>query len=137
MQYLRYEIVKIALNNSNMAQHNLLGGKGEMLASRFLLDKGYAVHHHNWRSGHKEIDISAQERNVLVFVEVKSRTSEEYGNAYDAVDDKKIRLLISAAQAYIRKYNIDLKFRFDIITVIGNSEPYRIEHIEDAFYPEW
>ena len=137
MQYLRYEIVKIALNNSNMAQHNLLGGKGEMLASRFLLDKGYAVHHHNWRSGHKEIDIIAQERNVLVFVEVKSRTSEEYGNAYDAVDDKKIRLLISAAQAYIRKYNIDLKFRFDIITVIGNSEPYRIEHIEDAFYPEW
>ena len=137
MQYLRYEIVKIALNNSNMAQHNLLGNKGEMLASRFLLDKGYAVHHHNWRSGHKEIDIIAQQRNVLVFVEVKSRTSEEYGNAYDAVDDKKIRLLISAAQAYIRKYNIDLKFRFDIITVIGNSEPYRIEHIEDAFYPEW
>lgn len=137
MLYLRYEIVKIALNNSNMAQHNLLGNKGEMLASRFLLDKGYAVHHHNWRSGHKEIDIIAQQRNVLVFVEVKSRTSEEYGNAYDAVDDKKIRLLISAAQAYIRKYNIDLKFRFDIITVIGNSEPYRIEHIEDAFYPEW
>ena len=137
MQYLRYENVKIALNNSNMAQHNLLGGKGEMLASRFLLDKGYAVHHHNWRSGHKEIDIIAQERNVLVFVEVKSRTSEEYGNAYDAVDEKKIKLLISAAQAYIRKYNIDLKFRFDIITVIGNSEPYRIEHIEDAFYPEW
>jgi putative endonuclease len=137
MLYLRYKIVKTALNNSNMAQHNLLGNKGEMLASRFLLDKGYAVHHHNWRSGHKEIDIIAQQRNVLVFVEVKSRTSEEYGNAYDAVDDKKIRLLISAAQAYIRKYNIDLKFRFDIITVIGNSEPYRIEHIEDAFYPEW
>lgn len=137
MQYLRYKIVKTALTNSNMAQHNLLGNKGEMLASRFLLDKGYAVHHHNWRSGHKEIDIIAQQRNVLVFVEVKSRTSEEYGNAYDAVDDKKIRLLISAAQAYIRKYNIDLKFRFDIITVIGNSEPYRIEHIEDAFYPEW
>jgi putative endonuclease len=137
MQYLRYKIVKTASNYSNMAQHNLLGNKGEMLASRFLLDKGYAVHHHNWRSGHKEIDIIAQQRNVLVFVEVKSRTSEEYGNAYDAVDDKKIRLLISAAQAYIRKYNIDLKFRFDIITVIGNSEPYRIEHIEDAFYPEW
>ena len=120
-----------------MAQHHLLGNKGETLASRYLLDKGYAVHHHNWRSGHKEIDIIAQQRNVLVFVEVKSRTSEEYGNAYYAVDDKKIRFLISAAQAYIRKYNIDLKFRFDIITVIGNSEPYIIEHIEDAFYPEW
>ena len=120
-----------------MAQHNLLGNKGEMLASRFLLDKGYAVHHHNWRSGHKEIDIIAQWRDTLVFVEVKSRASEEYGNASDAVDDRKIRLLISAAQAYIRKFCIDLKFRFDIITVIGQQEPYRIEHIEDAFIPEW
>ncbi len=120
-----------------MAQHNLLGNKGEMLASRYLLDKGYAVRHHNWRSGHKEIDIIAQQRDILVFVEVKSRTSEEFGNAYDAVDNKKIKLLISAAQAYLQKSHIDLKFRFDIITVIGNNEPYRIEHIEDAFYPEW
>ena len=120
-----------------MAQHNLLGNKGEMLASRYLLDKGYAVHHHNWRSGHKEIDIIAQQRDILVFVEVKSRTSEEFGNAYDAVDNKKIKLLISAAQAYLQKNHIDLKSRFDIITVIGNNEPYRIEHIEDAFYPEW
>lgn len=120
-----------------MAQHNLLGSKGEMLASRYLLDKGYAVHHHNWHSGHKEIDIIAQERDTLVFVEVKSRTSEDFGNAYDAVDDRKIRLLISAAQSYLKKLKVDLKFRFDIITVIGESEPYKIEHIEDAFYPEW
>ena len=120
-----------------MAQHNLLGNKGEMLASRYLLDKGYAVLHHNWRSGHKEIDIIAKELDTLVFVEVKSRTSEEFGNAFDAVTDKKIRLLISAAQAYLQKYEIDLKFRFDIITVIGDSEPYKIEHIVDAFYPEW
>ena len=131
------KIGKTTINTHSMAQHNLLGNKGEMLASRFLLDKGYAVHHHNWRSGHKEIDIIAQQRDVLVFVEVKSRASEEYGNAYDAVDDKKIRLLISAAQAYIRKFSIDLKFRFDIISVIGNCEPYKIEHIEDAFIPEW
>ena len=120
-----------------MAQHNLLGSKGEMLASRYLLDKGYAVHQHNCHSGHKEIDIIAQERDTLVFVEVKSRTSEEFGNAYDAVDDRKIRLLISAAQSYLQKFKVDLKFRFDIITVIGESEPYKIEHIEDAFYPEW
>ena len=53
-----------------MAQHNLLGNKGEMLASRYLLDKGYAVLHYNWRSGHKEIDLIAKERDTLVFVEV-------------------------------------------------------------------
>ena len=75
-----------------MAQHNLLGNKGEMLASRYLLDKGYAVLHYNWRAGHKEIDLIAKERDTLVFVEVKSRTSEQYGNAWDAVTDDKMRL---------------------------------------------
>lgn len=120
-----------------MAQHNLLGNKGEMLASRYLLDKGYAVLHYNWRSGHKEIDLIAKERDTLVFVEVKSRTSELYGNAEDAVDERKMRLLISAAESYITRFKIDLKFRFDVITVIGNCEPYRIEHIEDAFVPSW
>lgn len=120
-----------------MAQHNLLGNKGEMLASRYLLDKGYAVLHYNWRSRHKEIDLIAKERDTLVFVEVKSRTSELYGNAEDAVDDRKIRLLISAAESYVTRFKIDLKFRFDVITVIGNCEPYRIEHIEDAFAPSW
>jgi putative endonuclease len=120
-----------------MAQHNLLGNKGEMLASRYLLDKGYAVLHYNWRAGHKEIDLIAKDRDTLVFVEVKSRTSELYGDAYDAVTDDKIRLLISAAETYITKFKVDLKFRFDIITVVGSSEPYRIEHIEDAFAPSW
>ncbi|MBR5814393.1 MAG: YraN family protein [Bacteroidaceae bacterium] len=120
-----------------MAQHNLLGNKGEMLASRYLLDKGYAVLHYNWRSGHKEIDLIAKDKDTLVFVEVKSRTSELFGNAYDAVTDEKIRLLISAAEAYILKYRVDLNFRFDIITVVGSCEPYRIEHIQDAFAPQW
>lgn len=101
------------------------------------MDKGFAILHYNWRSGHKEIDIIAKERDTLVFVEVKSRSSELYGNAEQAVDDKKIRLLLSAAQTYILKYGIDLKYRFDIITVIGVCEPYRIEHIRDAFYATW
>lgn len=122
---------------NGMAEHNLLGNKGEMLASRYLMDKGYAVLHYNWHSGHKEIDLIAKQHDVLVFVEVKSRASEMYGNAEEAVTDRKIRLLISAAQAYILRYKIDLKFRFDIITVIGRCEPYRIEHIEDAFSPTW
>ena len=120
-----------------MAQHNLLGSKGEMLASRYLLDKGYAIRHCNWRSGHKEIDIIAQERDTIVFVEVKSRATELFGDASDAVTDEKARRLISAAQVYLQYYSLDLKFRFDIITVIGSCDPYRIEHIEDAFYSTW
>ncbi len=108
-----------------------------MLAARFLLDKGYAVLHYNWRSGHKEIDLIAKERDTIVFVEVKSRSNELYGDAADAVTLRKMNLLISAAEAYIKRNMVNLKFRFDIVTVIGTSEPYRIEHIEDAFYPTW
>lgn len=108
-----------------------------MLAARFLLDKGYAVLHYNWRSGHKEIDLIAKERDTIVFVEVKSRSNELYGDAADAVTLRKMNLLISAAEAYIKRNKVNLKFRFDIVTVIGTCEPYRIEHIEDAFYPTW
>ena len=120
-----------------MAEHNLLGNKGEMLASRYLLEKGFAVLHYNWRCGHKEIDLIARERDVLVCVEVKSRRDETYGNAYDAVTPQKIRLLISAAESYVMKYKIDTPYRFDIVTVVGASEPYKIEHIRDAFHATW
>lgn len=120
-----------------MAEHNLLGNKGEMLASRYLLDKGFAVLHYNWRSGHKEIDLIARERDTLVFVEVKSRRDESFGNASDAVTTQKIHNLISAAEVYINKYKIDSPYRFDVVTVVGTGEPYRIEHIMDAFHAEW
>lgn len=120
-----------------MAQHNLLGKKGEMLAARYLLDKGYAILEYNWRCGHKEVDIIAKERDTVVFVEVKSRATDAFGDAVDAVTPAKISRLISAADAYVQRKNIDLNIRFDIVTVVGDGECHAIEHIEDAFYPTW
>lgn len=120
-----------------MAEHNLLGNKGEMLAARYLLDKGFAVLRYNWRCGHKEIDLIARERDTLVFVEVKSRRDEAYGNAYDAVTPQKIQRLITAAEVYVTRYKIDSPYRFDVVTVVGTCEPYKIEHIRDAFHATW
>ncbi len=120
-----------------MAQHNLLGNKGEMLAARYLMDKGYAIHEYNWRSGHKEIDLIAQYRDVLVFVEVKSRATETFGDAADAVTPAKIDRLLTAAEAYVQGRGIDLNYRFDIVTVVGDGEQHIIEHIEDAFSASW
>ena len=120
-----------------MAEHNQLGNKGEMLASRYLIDKGYVILHRNWRSGHKEIDVIARDGETLVFVEVKSRRDEFYGNAYEAVTAQKIRRLISAAESYIIRNRIDMCYRFDIVTVVGTGEPYKIEHIQDAFHATW
>lgn len=120
-----------------MAKHNLLGNKGEMLAARYLMGKDYAIDEYNWRSGHKEIDLIARHRDMLVFVEVKSRSTEEYGAAADAVTPQKMRRLIDAAEAYIVSRKIDLQYRFDIITVVGDGEHHEIEHIEDAFIASW
>ncbi len=136
----------IAFSNSNyylsavfllllMAEHNLLGSKGEMLAMRYLQEQGYAIHELNWRSGHKELDIVAQERDVLVFVEVKTRSTNHFGDAADAVTPAKMHNLILAAESYVKCKQIDLDVRFDIITVVGTGDNSRIEHIRNAFYP--
>lgn len=119
-----------------MALHNLLGNKGEMLAARYLADKGFAVLEYNWRSGHKEIDLIAIERNVLVFVEVKTRSNEFYGDVREAVTPRKMRNVILAAEAYMELKKIDLPVRFDVITVVPVGDTHIIEHIREAFYPE-
>ena len=119
-----------------MAEHNLLGNKGEMLAARYLMEQGFAIREYNWRSGHKEIDLVAQERDVLVFVEVKTRSSEAFGDARNAVTPFKQRNLVLAAEAYVRAKKIDLETRFDVVTVVGTEDTHKIEHIRDAFYPQ-
>lgn len=119
----------------DMAEHNILGKQGEDEAAKYLLDKGYVIRHRNWRSGKKELDIVAEHDNELIVVEVKTRKNDQFGNPEEAVNNQKIRHIIASTDAYLRKFCIDLPVRFDIITVIGKEAPFRMEHIEDAFYP--
>lgn len=119
-----------------MAAHNDLGKTGEQLSVNYLTGKGYTILHRNWRSGHKELDIVAQLADTLVIVEVKTRRNTEYGQPYDAVTNRKIRHIVGSADAYIRMFDIDLPHvRFDIITLTGSKENYRLQHIEEAFHP--
>lgn len=118
-----------------MAEHLDRGKKGEDEAAEYLRSKGYDIIHRNWRSGHKELDIVARCGNELVVIEVKTRSHTVFGQPEDAVDWRKIRRIVSSADAYVRKFSIDLPVRFDIITLVGSSSPYKIEHIEDAFFP--
>ena len=112
-----------------------LGKLGEDLAVNYLVDNGYQILERNWRSGHKEIDIIALKDGVLVIVEVKTRKSDEFGDPDIAVGKLKQRMLIWAADAYVRYKNLNVDVLFDIISiVISDGEP-EIEHIEDAFYP--
>lgn len=117
-----------------MIEPHELGKIGEDLAVAYLQDKGYQILERNWRSGHKEIDIIAlNDDDVLIIVEVKTRKSDDFGEPDIAVGITKQRMLIWAADAYVRYRNLDVDVRFDIISiVISDAEP-EIEHIEDAF----
>ena len=84
-----------------MAEHNDLGKKGEMMAEAHLLKNGYTIVEKNWRFGRAEIDIIAQKDHTLAIVEVKTRTTDWFGNPQDFVNHKKKGLLINAANEYI------------------------------------
>ena len=112
-----------------------LGKLGEDIAVNYLVEKGYQVLERNWRSGHKEIDIIAMDGQELVIVEVKSRKSDTFGDPDIAVGADKQRMLIWAANTYVRYKNLDVDVRFDVISIIITDTDKQIEHIEDAFYP--
>lgn len=127
--------MKIVVTKRNkMAERNDTGREGEEEARIYLTGKGYTVVHTNWRWHHFELDIVAIHKGELVVVEVKTRSSNFLVSPEEAVDEKKIRRIVAAADAYVRYFNIDLPVRFDIITLIKNNEGYTIDHIDNAFY---
>jgi putative endonuclease len=117
-----------------MAQHNELGKSGESAALNHLKAHGYRIRHTNWRYGHQELDIVADTADELVIVEVKTRNGL-WDAPEDAVTYAKIKNIVAAADAYIKYFDLDLPARFDIISITGNDPLFKIEHIEDAFYP--
>lgn len=116
-----------------MAKHNELGKKGEEEAVAFLIGKNYQIVERNYRYLKAEIDIIAQKEDTLVAVEVKTRSTSEFGNPQDFVKAKKIRLMRKAFDYYIREKDLDVEARFDIIAIVKNRLGTRIEHLENAF----
>ena len=121
-----------------MAKHNELGKKGEEIAVNFLEKKGYRVMERNWRYRKAEIDIIAKFEEVLVFVEVKSRSSDAYGRPESFVNEKQEHLIADAASIYMDEIGHEWEVRFDIISVFFHNERYQsIDHFKDAFFPGW
>jgi len=116
-----------------MANHNELGKKGEKIALEYLLKNDYKILETNYRYLKAEVDIIAQKNDILIAVEVKTRTSAYFGNPQDFVNPKKIKLLLSAIDFYVTNADLDVEVRFDIIAIICNKNETKIEHIEDAF----
>lgn len=119
-----------------MAKHIALGKKGEDLARKYLEEKGYRILETNWRHDRDEVDIIAIDGDELVIVEVKTRSSDRYGEPEDDVGPAKESFLVRATEAYLEEKDLDIDSRFDIIAIILNENQFRIKHIQDAFYPE-
>jgi putative endonuclease len=122
--------------NSSKSVHLRRGRRGEKLACRFLRRNGYKILYRNFkgRSG-GEIDIVCRDNDRLVFVEVKTRTREDFGRPFAAVDRQKRKRISRGALAWLRMLdNPDILFRFDVVevVVIGDDRP-RIELIQNAF----
>src|SRR6478752_5142429 len=117
-----------------MAEHNELGKLGEELAVDFLQQNGYEILETNWTFQKAEVDIIAQKENILAVIEVKTRSSIDFGLPQDFVKPKKIQLLVKAINEYVISNDLDVNVRFDIIAIHRQNNEFRIEHLEDAFY---
>lgn len=117
-----------------MAEHNELGRLGEAMAVEYLQKNGYEILATNWVYQKAEIDIIARKNSILAIVEVKTRSSEDFGLPQDFVNRKKIRLLLKAVDEYTARHEINDNVRFDIIAVSKSAQGFSIEHLEDAFY---
>lgn len=117
-----------------MAQHNELGKKGEQLAVDFLMENGYEIVERNYRFNKAEVDVIAQKEEVLAIVEVKTRSTIDFGNPQDFVKPKQIQRLVKAVDEYVQVNGLDVEVRFDIIAIVKEGKGFKIEHLENAFY---
>lgn len=120
-----------------MAKFLGTGKAGEQAACEFLISKGYIIRETNWRMGHLEIDIVAQEpgANLIHIVEVKTRSSIEHFDPMQAINRKKINNLVNAANGYISYHQLPMSVQYDVMILVGVEPNFTIHFIPNAFQP--
>ena len=116
-----------------MADHNELGKEGEDLAVAHLLKTGYKIVARNFRYQKAEVDIIARKNDVLAVIEVKTRSTPDFGDPQNFVKQKQINSLVKAIDHFVNEHNLEVDVRFDIVAIIKNKAGLKIEHLEDAF----
>jgi putative endonuclease len=133
-----YEIADVLRHHArkrHMTEEHALGRRGEDIAHRFLQRTGMVIVERNYRmaSGAGEVDLIGWEAGTLVFVEVKSRKTEEYGAPDRAIGPQKQSSLIRAAKEYARHAEVPWeKVRFDVVNVVFTA-PLQVNHFRDVF----
>jgi len=120
-----------------MADHNELGKQGELLAKAMLEKLGYRILRANWRFEKYEVDLIAQDGRDLVFVEVKTRETDAFGNPESFVSRKQQQHLAEAVEAWLHLYpETNVQIRYDVVSVILQKDRHSIAHFKDAFWPD-
>lgn len=110
-----------------------LGTKGEGIAAAYLKMKGYKILERQFSIRFGEVDIIAEKKGTIVFVEVKTRKNNDYGAPSEAVTYTKQKRIIQCAKVYMQRYP-DSDARFDVIEIItGGCKIVSVNHIENAF----
>lgn len=110
------------------------GDAGEVAAVAYLEKLGYRVLARNFKCRHGEVDVVAEDGEILCFVEVRTRASLTWGDPALTVMRKKQRRVVLAAMYYLQAFTrVPRMCRFDVISVVGRSAPYRLEHLPNAF----
>ena len=108
-----------------------LGKSGEEAAKQYLIEKNYKIIEQNFRTKLGEIDIIAKDENELVFIEVKTRTSNTYGSPCEAVDEEKLKHILRVAEYYIYIKKLEKAFiRFDVLEVMIEKGKTKINHLK-------
>ncbi len=114
-------------------QTNIYGKRGEIIAANYLKKKGYKILAQNYKNRIGEIDIIALDGEYIVFVEVKTRMSRQFGDPLEAIDYRKQAKIRSVATCYLKANGLyDHNCRFDAIAVLGEGDD-DVRHIRDAF----
>lgn len=117
-----------------MGKHNETGTRGERIAEEYLVTKGFAILHRNWRTRHKEIDLIARDGNELVFVEIKTRSGIVFGFPEEAVSAEKQAHVRAGAEIFMEKNPGFASARFDVISItLRNGAIEELLHLRDAF----
>lgn len=117
-----------------MAEHNHLGKLGEDAAAAYLQQAGHVLLARNYRYRRAEIDLVTRDGKAVVFVEVKTRSSNSYGLPEETISRQKISLVQLAAEEYLYKNKLECPIRFDVVAVENNNGELKITHIKDAFF---
>ncbi len=106
---------------------------GESLAAKYLKEKGYEILELNYYTPFGEIDLITKKENYIVFVEVKLRKDETFGNVLEQISKGKQKRIIQSAEYYLNDKELTMDCRFDYISLLYEKGTYRITHLEDAF----